>query len=122
MKRLIFSLILLSVQPAFGQTSDPSKTEGLFQITYNSQVHQLEISLNQHTYKEFDSAGALLSKGDFTQIGDNVFSLVPVYSEANSMVQSTIHFSYEELLETGVRVLIANTDNSTQVLEFTRVQ
>lgn len=122
MKNLILALILLSVQSAFGQTSQPSKTEGLFQITYNSQVYQLEISLNEHSYKEFDSNGALLSKGDFIQNADNVFSLVPVYSEAQSLVQSAIHFSYEELLETGVRVLIANSDHSTQVLEFIRIQ
>ena len=122
MKNLVLALMLLGIQSAFGQTSEPLKTEGLFQITYNSQVHQLEISLNEHSYKEFDGNGTLLSKGDFIRNGDNVFSLVPFYSEAHSLVQSTIHFSYKELLETGVRVLIANNDHSTQVLEFIRIQ
>lgn len=122
MKQLILALILLSVHAAFGQTSEPSNTEGLFQITYNSQVHQLEISLNQHIYKEFDNTGALLSNGNFIQSGDEIFSLVPVYSEANALVQSKIYFSYQEVLATGVKVLISNDGNSTQILEFTRIQ
>ena len=119
MKNLILAFILLSVQTAFGQTSE---TEGLFQITLNSEIHQLEISLNQHTYKEFDASGALLSNGNFIQSGDQIFSLVPVYSEAHALVQSKINFFYQEILETGVKVLISNADNSTQILEFTRIQ
>ena len=122
MKKLILALICLSVYSAFGQTPEGFETEGLFQTTYNSQVYQLEISLNQHTYKEFDSTGALLSKGDFIRNADNVFSLIPVYSEANSLIQSTINFSYYEPLETGAKILINYNDQSTQVLEFIRIQ
>ncbi len=122
MKKLILALIWLNVHSAFGQTSAPIETEGLFQTIVNSHVYQLEISLNQHTYKEFDSAGTLLSKGDFIRNADNVFSLVPVYSEVNALIQSTINFSYYEPLETGVKILINNNDQSTHTLEFTRIQ